>query len=82
VLDKVWLHVDLDVLDEDVMPAVDSPGSPGFDYAQLSALVGTLCASGRVAGADFAIYDPERDPRVRYAAPLVRCIADGVRARA
>jgi arginase len=79
-LDKVWLHVDLDVLDDSVMPAVDSPGSPGFDYAQLSALVGTLCASGCVAGADFAIYDPERDPDTRYAKPLVRCIADAIRA--
>jgi arginase len=81
-LDKVWLHVDLDVLDDAVMPAVDSPGSPGFDYAQLSALIGALCASGRIAGANFAIYDPERDPNVRYAEPLVRCIAEGVRARA
>jgi len=78
-LDKVWLHVDLDVLDDAVMPAVDSPGSPGFDYAQLSSLLRALCASGRVAGADFAIYDPERDPRVRYAKPLVRCIADAIR---
>jgi arginase len=78
-LDKVWLHVDLDVLDEAVMPAVDSPGSPGFDYGQLSALLRTLCASGHVAGADFAIYDPERDPNARYAKPLVRCIADAIR---
>jgi arginase len=77
-LDKVWIHVDFDVLDEDVMPAVDSPGSPGFDYAQLSALIRTLRVSGRVVGADFAIYDPERDPRSRYAAPLVRCIADAL----
>jgi arginase len=79
-LDKVWVHVDLDVLDADVMPAVDSPGSPGFDYEQLSALLRTLCASGRVAGADFAIYDPERDPNARHAEPLVRCIARGIRA--
>jgi arginase len=78
-LDKVWLHVDLDVLDDAVMPAVDSPGSPGFDYAQLSGLLRMLCASGHVAGADFAIYDPERDPRTRYAKPLVRCIADAIR---
>jgi arginase len=79
-LDKVWVHVDLDVLDAGVMPAVDSPGSPGFDYAQLSALLRTLCESERVAGADFAIYDPERDPNVRYAQPLVRCIAAGISA--
>ena len=81
-LDKVWLHVDLDVLDDAVMPAVDSPGSPGFDYAQLSALLAALCASGRVAGVNFAIYDPERDPGSRHAQPLVRCIAESVRVRA
>ena len=37
-LDRAWLHVDLDVLDEAVMPAVDSPGKPGFSYDELSAL--------------------------------------------
>src|SRR6185312_9272454 len=36
---RAWLHVDLDVLDEKVMNAVDSPGSPGFDFAQLSDVV-------------------------------------------
>jgi hypothetical protein len=35
-LDRVWLHVDLDVLDREVMPAVDSPGSPGLDFTGLS----------------------------------------------
>ena len=77
-LDRAWLHVDLDVLDMKVMPAVDSPGSPGFDYAQLSRLVWLLIESGRIAGADFAIYDPERDPGHAHAPDLVRCIADGV----
>jgi arginase len=80
-LDKVWLHVDLDVLDQSVMPAVDSPGSPGLDYLQLTELVDALCASGRIIGTNFTIYDPERDPEARYASPLVRCIADGVRGR-
>jgi arginase len=77
-LDKVWLHVDLDVLDQSVMPAVDSPGSPGLDYLQLTELVGALCASGRIAGANFTIYDPDRDPHSIYARPLVQCIANGV----
>jgi arginase len=81
-LEKAWLHVDLDVLDQSVMAAVDSPGSPGFDYAQLTALVGALCASGRIAGANFAIYDPERDPGHRHARALVGCIADGLGQRA
>ena len=78
-LDKVWMHVDLDVLDQAVMPAVDSPGTPGFNYAQLADLVSALCASGRIVGINFTIYDPERDNGARYAGPLVRCIAEGVR---
>ena len=80
-LDKVWLHVDLDVLDQSLMPAVDSPGSPGLDFLQLTGLLDALCASGRIIGANFTIYDPERDPEARYASPLVRCIAGGVRGR-
>jgi arginase len=78
-LSKVWVHVDLDVLDEAVMPAVDSPGRPGFQYSQLSELLAALCASGRVMGANFGIYDPDRDRNLRYARPLVECIAAGIR---
>jgi arginase len=81
-LDRAWVHVDLDVLDQKVMPAVDSPGSPGFDYGQLAALVGGLAASGRVAGMNFAIYDPERDPGHAHAKDLVACVAASVRPRA
>ncbi|MEP6897719.1 MAG: arginase family protein [Rhodanobacter sp.] len=77
-LDKVWLHVDFDVLDESVMPAVDSPGTPGLDYAQLAELVEALCASGRVIGADFTIYDPQLDPFALYSRRLVECVARGV----
>jgi hypothetical protein len=74
-LDNVWLHVDCDVLDQTVMPAVDSPGNPGLNYQQLSMLIGELCHSGRIVGADFTIYDPERDPHGKYSKPLADCIA-------
>ena len=77
-IERAWLHVDLDVLDENVMAAVDSPGSPGLNFEQLAELVRGLCASGRIAGADFAIYDPDVDPGLRYAKPIVQCIARGV----
>lgn len=78
-LQRAWLHVDLDVLDQRIMPAVDSPGSPGLSYQQLSTLVSALCASGRIAGAHFGIYDPDRDRTGKYAQPLVHCIAEGIR---
>ncbi|MEU6090814.1 arginase family protein [Streptomyces sp. NPDC047085] len=77
-LDRVWLHLDLDVLDERVLPAVDSPGRPGLDFAQLTELVSTLAGTGRVVGLDVAIYDPELDPDGAYAAPLVDCLASAL----
>jgi arginase len=76
---RAWLHVDLDVLDQSVMPAVDSPGSPGFDFTQLAALLGALLASGRIVGATVAIYDPERDPDRRYARPIVGMLREALR---
>ncbi len=77
-LDRLWLHVDLDVLDEQVMPAVDSPGSPGLNFEQLAAFIKGVVMSGRIAGVDFTIYDPDRDPKRAYARPIVECIAAGL----
>lgn len=77
-LDRVWLHLDLDVLDEHVLPAVDSPGRPGLDFAQLAELLSTLVRTGRAVGLDVAIHDPERDPDGTYAAPIVDCLASAV----
>jgi arginase len=75
-LDRVWLHVDLDVLDQSVMSAVDSPGSPGLTFAQLRSLLARLYRSERVAGATATIYDPARDPENRYAAPIVTTLGE------
>ena len=72
----LWLHVDLDVLDEAVMAAVDSPGSPGFTYAELAELLGRLLASNRIIGLDITIYDPDLDPDRRHAPRIVDCLAE------
>ena len=74
-LDAAWLHVDVDVLDQRVMPAVDSPGTPGLAMAQLKELIIGLCKTGRVAGADVSIYDPDLDPTLSYARELVQALA-------
>jgi arginase len=65
-----WLHIDVDVLDKRFMPAVDSPGEPGFSFKELSFLVRSLLRSHRVGGADIAIYDPALDPEHRAAQRL------------
>lgn len=74
-LERAWVHVDLDVLDQKFMNAVDSPGSPGLDFAQLTSLLRTLVGSGRVIGLDACIYDPDLDPGHRFARPIAECLA-------
>lgn len=80
-LKKVWLHVDFDVLDQRTLPAVDSPGSPGFDVDQLARLLGALLGSGRFVGSDFAIYDPTLDPNHAHAQILADCVARAIEGR-
>ncbi|WP_027344389.1 arginase family protein [Hamadaea tsunoensis] len=80
-LERVWLHLDLDILDETAMPAVDSPGSPGLGFAQLAELLARLVADERVIGANVGIYDPEADPERRYSGPIAGALGRGFAAR-
>ena len=69
-LDGFWVHLDVDILDAAVMPAVDSPDPGGIDHAQLRALLRPLLASGKCVGIDVGIYDPDLDPDGVYAVEL------------
>jgi arginase len=71
-----WLHVDVDVLDPAVMPAVDSPDPGGFTPAQLVELLVSL-ASGAI-GAQVTVFDPDLDPDGRYASLLTDIIVSGL----
>ena len=66
-----WLHLDIDVLDQAVMPAVDSPGSPGIDPDDLVAILSALVAGPACIGMDMTIFDPDLDPTGELAALLV-----------
>ena len=69
-LDGFWVHLDVDILDAEVMPAVDSPDPGGIDHAQLRALLQPLLASAKCVGIDIGIFDPDLDPDGVYAAEL------------
>ena len=58
----VWIHLDVDVLDDAVMPAVDSRQPDGLSYAELESLLSPELDTGLVVGMNVTIYDPERDP--------------------
>lgn len=61
-LDGFWIHFDVDVLADELMPAVDSPQPGGLTYAELAALLVPLLQSGHAVGLDITILDPSKDP--------------------
>ncbi|MCL4355621.1 MAG: arginase family protein [Nitrososphaerota archaeon] len=75
-LDGFWLHLDVDILDPTVMPAVDSPSPGGLDCGQLVELVERL--SPGAVGAEVTIFDPELDPTGRYARVVAGLVDEGM----
>ena len=71
-----WVHFDVDVLDQHVMPAVDSPGSPGLDPAALVQLLRSLVHDPRCCGWTITVFDPDLDPTGALAALLTSLIRD------
>jgi arginase len=57
-----WIHVDADVIDPSVIPAVDSPEPGGLGLDELAELITPLVRHPRALGLELTIYDPELDP--------------------
>ena len=75
-IDGYWLHLDVDILDAAVMPAVDSPDTGGLHAGQLTELLAALAP--RAVGAHVTVYDPDLDPDGRYARVLVDVLIEGL----
>ncbi len=61
-LDGFWIHLDADVLDDLLMPAVDYRlDGGGLNFAELSELLKTLVSSGHAIGMDITIFNPQLD---------------------
>ena len=76
-LSGYWLHLDVDVLDPDVMPAVDSPDPGGLTPEELITLLTALAPAA--LGAHVTVFDPDLDPDGRCADLLVEVVATGLR---
>ena len=70
-----WLHLDLDVLDEDVLPAVSYPQPRGLDWDELVALARPLIAAPNLLGVSLADFNPDRDTDSTHAARIVEALA-------
>ncbi|MFJ7154220.1 arginase family protein [Streptomyces sp. NPDC101118] len=76
VTDGFWVHLDADVLDPSVMPAVDSPDPDGLLPAELAGLLRVLVGSPRCVGLNVTVYDPDLDPDAKAGALLADLVVE------
>lgn len=73
-----WIHLDADVLDDAVMPAVDYRMPGGLSWDELSAALRVLMATGRAVGLNVGIFNPALDEDGSIARGLVSCLVAGL----
>jgi arginase len=78
-LNGFWIHLDADVLDNAIMPAVDYPlPGGGLQWDELSTLLKALMASGQAKGITITIFNPNLDPDGSIAIKFTRSIIAGL----
>jgi arginase len=70
-LDGFWIHIDVDVLNDNIMPAVDSPQADGLNYKEFNELLQLLLTDKRATGLEITILDPNLDPTGQYTKDFV-----------
>jgi arginase len=70
-LDGFWIHLDLDVLNDAIMPAVDSRQDGGLTYADLAVFLQLLLSHPKAVGIEITILDPDLDPTAEYTKQFV-----------
>jgi arginase len=72
---RFWLHFDVDVFDQEEMPAVTYPLPDGLGWEHAEELLRPLVGSRRLVGLSVADFVPDKDPDGRYARRLVDLLA-------
>jgi arginase len=71
-LDGFWIHIDVDVLDDNIMPAVDSRQADGLTYTEFNEILQLILSNPKAAGLEITILDPDRDPTGQYTREFIR----------
>ncbi|WP_207208131.1 arginase family protein [Salipiger sp. IMCC34102] len=71
----LWIHLDVDVLDQSIMPAVDCPGSPGLSPNDLQQILQRYTADLRCLGMTVTVFDPDLDPEGVHAKTIVEILS-------
>ncbi len=78
-LSGFWVHLDADVLDDAVMPAVDYRMPGGLSWDELATVLRVVVASGRAVGLDVTIFNPKLDTDGSIAKVFVDTLAGELR---
>lgn len=70
-LDGFWLHIDVDVLNDTIMPCVDSRTPDGLTYDEFNELTSHLFQSKKLCGLEITILDPDLDTTGQYTKDFV-----------
>ena len=73
-----WLHIDLDALDEEALPAVSYPLADGLDWDELEALMVALLEPG-VCGVSVADLNSDKDPGDVFAKRVAELLTSALR---
>ena len=77
-LQGIWIHLDADVLDDGIMPAVDYRLPGGLSWDELTAALQAVVATGKAVGLNLGIFNPTLDQDGSIARRLVSCVVEGL----
>ena len=73
-----WVHLDMDVLDPAVMPAVDAPSPGGIAFPELELLLAGLVDTPHCLGVEITVFDPDYDGDGAYAEEITSALVAGL----
>lgn len=73
-----WIHLDADVLNDQMMPAVDYRMPDGFTFEELSEVLKILIQSKQAVGMTITIFNPVLDEEGAIAHNFVECVVAGL----
>jgi arginase len=76
--EKFWIHLDADVLNDAIMPAVDYRIPGGLSWDELALVLGRAIETRRAIGLEVTIYNPKLDPDGSAGRGLAETVADSL----
>lgn len=78
-LDGFFIHLDVDVLKDEIMPAVDSRMEDGISYDNLGEMLKPLFENPLCFGIEITILDPDYDKKGTYTRPFVEYLIQTIK---